>query len=182
MPRPPRTRSDLVVAIALGAVFGVLVRLGDDGSGAVPWIVNIGGPWLVLAFVVGRWAPDRPARTAVAALGSAVVAKYVVQVGQHEIGAASLAARLVAWGCLAVVVGTVLGVAGAADRRGAAWAPAALGLPLVAEALAFLTRLLHGESAQLRYHGQPAGTLVFGLELAAGAAALVVASRRSRRA
>jgi hypothetical protein len=164
--------------------FGVLIRLGDGGTGTVPWIVNVGGPWVVLAFAAGWSARWRPAVSGVACLVSAVLAKYGVQVAQGAIEAGPLGIRLAAWGAAAVAIGAAFGTAGARARRGVAWPWLLVAAVLVAEAGAFLFGVIDGESAELRYDGQPAARRVFVMELAiAGAAswAAVAAAARTRR-
>ncbi len=172
----------MFVAVAVGVVFGGLLRLGDSGPAAVGWVVNIAAPWLAVAFVVGRLSPSvghAVARSS-AALVAAVATKYVVQLAQGDIALESFAVRCLAWGAAALTVSATIAPGGYCSRT-RAWPSLALMGLFALEALAFLTRALSGESAQLRYHGQTAGTVVFAIELTAaltGALAIVLTNRR----
>ncbi|WP_022928526.1 DUF6518 family protein [Patulibacter americanus] len=180
-----RTRAPaggLVVPLAAGAVFGVLARLGDAGAGAVPWTVNIGGPWAVMAFVIGWWARSRSAVAGAVALLAAVGAKYGVQVLQGDIAPGPLAVRLAVWGLASVGVGAVFGGMGSVARRGGSWPWLVVGAVLALEAGSLLSGLIDGESAELRYEGQPAAKRVFAAELGLAGVAWAVAAVQARRA
>jgi hypothetical protein len=168
------TRSDLV-AVLLGVGFGVVVRLGDGMTGMPVWLVNISGPWLVLATAVGASATSVRAGVVRAGLCllAAVLAKYAVQLVQAEIGVTTAAVRVVAWGLGAVIVAAVFGAVGVELRRGRSGWAVLLGLALTIEPLAFLGGGLSGESAHLRYHHQPPATAVFVAELCVGVALAV---------
>jgi hypothetical protein len=164
----------LTCAAIVGVVFGVMIRLGDAGPGVVAWLVNVAGPWFVVAFLAGATATRsrEAAARAVTLLVAAVVAKYAFQLGQHAITTPEAAARVGAWSAAALATGAVFGPAGAALRRdGAAWLVVLAGA-LALEALAFLTGLVDGEGAWLRYQHQPAADAVLLTELAVAALAL----------
>jgi len=165
-----RQRPGLWPFALLGVVFGILIRAGDSASGAVAWLVNIGGPWILLAFLIGAVATDAAAavRGAVVALEVAVVAKYATQLGQGAITLHAAVLRVLVWGLAALGVSLVFAVAGLRSRRRGRYflMPAAA---LSVEAVAFLGGGLRGESAHLRYVGQPAAVAVFASELAVAA-------------
>ena len=110
--------------VAAGVAFGRLIRAGDHAGGAIGWLVNIAGPWLILAFAIGARAPDP--RTAVerstVALIAAVPAKYALQLAQGDITLAHAAVRTLAWSAAAVAVSLVFAPAG---QRRAYWRLAA---------------------------------------------------------
>jgi len=166
----------------LGVAFGILIRAGDSASGVVAWVVNIGGPWILLSFLIGAASMDVGAAVlgSVVALEAAVVAKYATQLGEGAISVHAAALRVIAWGLAALGVSLVFAFAGSRSRQRGLYflLPAAA---FSAEAVAFLAGGLRGESAHLRYVGQPAAVAVFGCELAAAGVlvALTVMSRSS---
>jgi hypothetical protein len=166
--------------VPLGIVFGILIRAGDSASGVVAWVVNIGGPWILLSFLIGAVCTDagRAVLSSVVALEAAVVAKYATQLGEGAITLHAAVLRAVLWGVAALGVSVVFAFAGARSRRCGRYFlfPAAA---LSVEAVAFLAGGLRGESAHLRYVGQPAAVAVFGCELAA-AGVLVAFAMMSR--
>jgi hypothetical protein len=150
-------------------------------GGSVGWIVNIAGPWLVLAFVVGALAPDARAAVvgSVVTLVAAVLAKYALQLGQHDISVAHAGERTLAWGVAAILVSVAFASAGQRIRS-RRWPLLLLAAALAIEALGFLVGPLRGESAHLRYHGQPAAVAVFAGELALACALAAVAATAGR--
>jgi hypothetical protein len=180
----PTGRSRLLwpALLATGIAFGLLIRLGDSGAGPVVWMVNIAGPWFLVAFLVGALAPSARAavtRSAIV-LVAAVLAKYGLQLAQGEIDLGDAVVRVVAWSVGALLVSLVLGSAGFRSRT-AAWPFLLLAALLALEALAFLTGAIDGESAQLRYTGQPAGLAVFVGELTLAVAVAVCGVAACRR-
>jgi hypothetical protein len=118
-------------AVGLGVALGVVsawvdVRAGgleQDGSWrAASMVLNSGSAWAALA-VVGGWLIGRPLAGAVAgtvALVAAVVGYYAFGVlagDRTDVGFAGVSGAVRMWALLAVVVGPVLGLAGALVRR-----------------------------------------------------------------
>jgi hypothetical protein len=118
-------------AVGLGVALGVVsawvdVRAGgleQDGSWrAASMVLNSGSAWAALA-VVGGWLIGRPLAGAVAgtvAVVAAVVGYYAFGVlagDRTDVGFAGVSGAVRMWALLAVVVGPVLGLAGALVRR-----------------------------------------------------------------
>ncbi|HEX5268236.1 MAG TPA: DUF6518 family protein [Acidimicrobiales bacterium] len=151
--------------LGAGAILGVASRLGDDLVGGWAWIANIGGPWLVAAFVLGTLA--RSPRTAAAwgtlALLSAVGSYYTwIALVQDGAGRQHLGWLVALWVVVGAGAGTAFGAAGWAWRTGPG--PARLvGAGLLSSALV-------GEAAVL-LAGESAGVqAVFLAELVVGGA------------
>jgi hypothetical protein len=131
--RASRWLSVVGLAMALGvATAWVDVRAGgleQDGLWrAASMVLNSGSAWAALA-VVGGWLIGRPLAGAVAgtvALVAAVVGYYAFGVlagDRTDVGIAGVSGAVRMWALLAVVVGPVLGLAGALVHR-----PGAVGL------------------------------------------------------
>src|SRR5436190_13017457 len=50
-----RLVASVLVPIGVGVGLGVVSRLGDRLPGGLAWAFNLGGPWLAVAFVLGRY-------------------------------------------------------------------------------------------------------------------------------
>ena len=117
--------------VGLGTALGVATAWVDVGAGgleqdglwrAASMVLNSGSAWAALA-VVGGWLIGRPLAGAVAgtvALVAAVVGYYAFGVlagDRTDVGFAGVSGAVRMWALLAVVVGPVLGLAGALVRR-----------------------------------------------------------------
>lgn len=139
-------------ALLAGVGLGVASRLGDDLAGGWSWVANVGGPWLVLAFVVGAAGPSsrQAAARGAATMACAVGAYYAwIALVQHGAGRHDLAAMAALWAVVGVASGAVFGAAGRSWRAGRR-------LGRLAGA-ALLSAALVGEAALLLPAGQPAG-------------------------
>jgi hypothetical protein len=131
----PGGRLGLVVAV--GLLVGVATQIGQsvlpDG---VSQAANAISPWLLAAFLLGSWMPDR--RWAAAAGFGALVFALVGYYGMVELryGYGASTGSLVFWGLGALVGGPVFGIAGWSWRFDQGWRRAgAIGL-LAAVAIA----------------------------------------------
>jgi hypothetical protein len=117
--------------VGLAMALGVATAWVDVSAGgleqdglwrAASMVLNSGSAWAALA-VVGGWLIGRPLAGAVAgtvALVAAVVAYYAFGVlagDRTDVGFAGVSGAVRMWALLAVVVGPVLGLAGALVRR-----------------------------------------------------------------
>jgi hypothetical protein len=118
-------------AVGFGIALGVATAWIDVRAGgleqdglwrAASMVLNSGSAWAALA-VVGGWLIGRPLAGAVAgtvALVAAVVGYYAFGVlagDRTDVGFAGVSGAVRMWALLAVVVGPVLGLAGALVRR-----------------------------------------------------------------
>jgi hypothetical protein len=168
----------MATAIASGALLGVCARLGDHLPGVFPWLANIGGPWLLVAFAVGRRNGSWPVESAAAALLAAVAAKYLLQHVEGGFSALHAIRRAAAWSVPAAGLGAAGGWLGGRWNKRPRTVAMLLSLALVIEAAGLLSGVIRAESAELRYSGQAAGTAVLTLELVIGLVGIVVASTR----
>ncbi len=173
-------RHDGLIVLISGAALGIVSRLGDGLPPALVWLVNIGGPWLAVAFAMGARGrtPRGGAIQGGITLVSAVIGYYGwMHVVEHEANLAYLRHIAAYWLAVAVAGGALFGVAGAVWRRREGW-------PRVG-AVALLSAALAGESALvlLRALGSPdpGQKVVMGIELAV-ALGLPWALLRERRA
>jgi hypothetical protein len=142
----------VALALGAGAALGVLSRLGDH---LLPepytWFVDLGGPWLAVAFAVGaavrsvRWGALAGVLALLAAVASYYGATYLVDeplTGGRTIPNPNLVAP---WVVLALIGGPLFGLAGAAWREGRGrWRVLAVAL---------LSGALAGEGAALLLRG-----------------------------
>lgn len=142
----PLVPRDLLVALALGAGWGLLCWWGDGSSlQFVRGLANTAGPWILLAFAAGarsREAAPGALLGAVALL--AAIGGYYLSVELFDADGAADRISLEAgrsWAFAALPVGAFFGLCGAAWRSGFV-APVALGLlgaALFGEGLILLT-------------------------------------------
>jgi hypothetical protein len=165
----------LVAAITAGTLLGVCARLGDFLPGVFPWLANIGGPWLLLAFAIGRRSGGQPMGSAAAALLAAVAAKYAIQHLEGGFSALHAMRRAAEWSFPAIGVGAAYGWLGGRSSQRPRMAMTLLSLSLMIEAVGLLSRVIPAESADLRYSGQVAGTTVLTIELVIGLIGVIIA-------
>lgn len=169
----------MLLALAAGMAWGAFCAWGDlQGLGFIGGVANTGGPWLLLAFIVGTRTRSLASGLAAGALVLAVsVAAYYATHGFGEQAAnRNDALGRDAWLPVAMLGGALLGGAGRLSQieRGA-WlrivAVSAVGGALVAEALLILNE-----------NGTPdPGLRLFALtELLLGAAIPLVLLRSAR--
>jgi hypothetical protein len=168
----------MATAIASGALLGVCARLGDHLPGIFPWLANIGGPWLLVAFVVGRRTGSWPVQSAAATLLAAVGAKYLFQHIEGGFSALHALRRAAVWSIPAASLGSAGGWLGGRRNERPRMAAMLMSVALVIEASGLLSGVIRGESAELRYSGQAAGTAVLTLEFVIGFVGIIVASTR----
>lgn len=170
----------VLLAIVVGIGLGVAGQTGSDLHPGMRWVVALGAPWLVTAFVAGALVGDR-ARGAVVGAGALVVGTlvyYAIRVllgAGTAFGAGPLAAQgaaIVAGWCTASVGGgAAFGFAGAAWRRGGSVANVV--------AAAVVGGALVGEGLLLAHEWSGRGPrVVLGAEIVAGALAPFVLTRR----
>lgn len=170
----------VALAVVVGAALGVAGQTGSDLHPGMRWVVALGVPWLVTAFVAGALLGGR-LRGAFAGATALVVGTLIYYAlrlalgGGGPLGGGVLdmrgAAVVVGWCAAAVAGGAVFGAAGAMWRSGGAGAHMA-GAALVSGALAGEALLLTQEWA-----GRGA-RLVLAAELAVGALAPFLITRR----
>jgi len=152
-----------LLALGGGLALGIVSRLGDGLPPALAWLVNIGGPWLALAFALGALAgaPRRGLVYGIVTLVSAVAGYYGwMHVVEGQANLAYLVHIAAFWLAVALVGGAVFGLAGAAWRGGRWW-------PRVIAA-ALLSATLAGESVDLLARPYDAAQkAVIGIELLA---------------
>lgn len=168
----------IATAIAGGALLGICARLGDHLPGVVAWLANIGGPWLLVAFAVGRRNCGRSVESAAATLLAAVAAKYLLQYVEGGFSALHAIHRAAAWSVPAAGLGAAGGWLGDRWNERPRMAAMLLSVAFVIEAVGLLSGVIRGESAELRYSGQPAGTAVLTLELVIGLVGIIAAGTR----
>ena len=107
------------VVVVVGAVLGISSELAGDLPRPWYFAAQLGAPWLVAAFLVAR-ACRRPWTGAL--VGVAVVGTGLLVVAIHRTLAFGSHYRaggdLIAWAVVAVVMGSVLGAAGAGTHDG----------------------------------------------------------------
>jgi Family of unknown function (DUF6518) len=183
-------------AVALGGVWGWFCWWGDHQNQWVAVMTNIGGPWLLLAFLMGMWASQVVEGGFLGALmlATAVFAYY----GAYEITRGGsyptadsryLLGHGIAWVPVAAVGGVGFGVAGSLWRFGNDWQrPASVALlagALIAEAILNIddigtyNRINAGHMAVIALEGVvgialPFFLLIRGRELATGLAMMLV--------
>lgn len=136
----------MLLAVACGLAWGAFCAWGDlQGLGFIGGVANTGGPWLLLAFVVGMRTRGLASGVAAGALVLVVsVAAYYIahDFGEQNAGRNGALGRD-AWLPVAVVGGALLGGAGRVSQGAySGWvrvaAVAIAGGALVAEALLIL--------------------------------------------
>jgi hypothetical protein len=153
----------------------VVSRLGDRLGGGFAWAFNIGGPWLAVAFVLGRYGRsfrDAAFRGALV-LVTAVISYYAfVRFVEHLPGhlyrnyrSPSRLMTLVtggpAWIPIAIIGGALLGVSGLGSRSS--------GRAVVrVVSVALMSGVLAGEGLLWLVRRGNAGDFVFALEMVVG--------------
>jgi len=145
-------------ALLAGTLWGVLCWLGDGAPSPYSGFFNLGGPWLLLAWLIGCWAGSNPrgALCGGLALAAGVLAYYAVYtsgitVGGQESRVYDPESR--AWLLLAALSGPVFGAAGAWSRSAGRWLRIG-GVTIVAAAL--LAEAAYYFQAQMIIHqGSP---------------------------
>lgn len=151
-------------AVLGGVALGVVSRYGDRLDSQFAWVLNIGGPWLVLAFVAGVIArrPRAGAEAGAALQTIAVGVYYVLAPTFHAAHEVDAVVRLtILWGLVGAVGGAALGWAGATWRTHSG--------SVRAVAVALLAGVLLGEGVLLFARPGRAGAKIFFLEIAVGA-------------
>lgn len=127
------------LAALAGALWGVLGWLGDGAPSPYSAFFNLGGPWLLFAWLLGRWTGRNPlgALCGGLALAAAVLAYYTAYTSGLTVG--GLEARVYdpesrAWLLLAALSGPAFGAAGAWSRSSSQWLRCAA-VTLIASAL-----------------------------------------------
>jgi len=170
----------VALAVVVGVALGIVGQTGSDLHPGMRWVVALGVPWLVTAFVAGALLGGRVrgAFAGATALVVGTLAYYALRVllgGGGPLELEGLALRggpvVIGWCVAAVFGGAVFGLAGALWRRGGTVAHVA-GAALVSGALVGEALLLIGEWA-----GRGA-RLVLTAELALGAALPFLITRR----
>jgi len=168
------------VAVAVGVALGVAGQTASDLHPGLRWVVALGVPWLVTAFLAGAIVGDRWRGALAGALALVVgtFAYYALRVtlgGGGPLAAGGELLRgapvVIGWCVASLGGGAAFGLAGAEWRRGGALATVA-GSALVSGALIGEALLLAGEWA-----GRGA-RVVLAAELIAGVALAFVLARR----
>lgn len=131
----------LILASSLGIALGFASRAIDHVPLHLDWVGNIGGVWLVAAFLAGALAGGRwtSLLAGSVSLGSGIVAYYLYKAAEGTFGPMAQLA-LPVWLVLAVVAGAIYGWLGGwwavtVDRR---LPSALLSLSLLLEAMFFV--------------------------------------------
>jgi len=169
----------VLLAIGVGLVLGTAAQMGPVLHPALRWVVALGVPWLVAAFVAGALVGD-PARGALAGAAALVFGTLVYYANRVGDGGGAIqgvvlplrgAPVVIGWCAAAAGGGALFGLLGAWWRRGGSLAflvgTALVSGALVGEAL-LLTQEWSGRAAQL----------VLTAELAAGTALPFLLTRR----
>jgi len=133
-----------LLALGSGCALGIVSRLGDWLPPALAWLVNIGGPWLALAFALGALTRSvcQGALYGALALIGAVVGYYGwMHIVERQANLAYLTSIAAVWFAVAIVGGAVFGTAGA-SWRARRWWRGAIGVALLSGALAGESLLL----------------------------------------
>jgi hypothetical protein len=146
------------LTIAAGVFVGTAGWASDHGPRLFDWAGAVAAVWLIGAFAVGALAGDAR-RAALAGAGAMVVGVATYYALFHPM-CGLLLVVIAGWSLFGIGVGSVLGWAGDAWRRGHAQAA---GVALLAGAMAGEAILLLGH-----WHERPA-RLVLGAQLALGA-------------
>jgi hypothetical protein len=130
-------RRGLVGALIAGLVLGIGTRLVYKLPSELWWLARIGGPWLAVAFAVGRSTRrplDGALMGAVCLVAATLVYYAIMGLVQHAYETSPLG---LAWLFVAVPAGLAFGALGAAIRRPGLRVPAAatLSAAFAAEAL-----------------------------------------------
>jgi hypothetical protein len=171
----------VLLATVVGLALGTAGQMGPELHPALHWVVALGVPWLVAAFVAGALVGDR-GRGALAGAVALVFGTLVYYANRVGFGAGAIdgisvplrgAPVVVGWCAAAAGGGALFGLLGAWWRRGSPLAEVAgtavISGALVGEAL-LLTHEWSGRAAQL----------VLTAELAAGAGLPFLLTRRHR--
>ncbi len=113
-----------LLALWSGCALGIVSRLGDWLPPALAWLVNIGGPWLALAFALGALTRSvcQGALYGAFALIGAVVGYYGwMHIVERQANLAYLTSIAAVWFAVAIVGGAVFGTAGASWRARRWW-------------------------------------------------------------
>jgi hypothetical protein len=145
--RPDSTRRWVATAVAVGVVLAGFSVLADGviPSRTVVILGNVASPWAIVAFAVGRTSPSarRGALTGALTLSIGVVGYYLAQAARlttltvdEPLTVNDLNPTHVVWLLVAVTIGSVMGLAGAASKwiRPPIAAGVALSAALIAEA------------------------------------------------
>ena len=132
----------LAWAIVIGLLLGTLSRYSSRLTPSLGWLGNVGAPWLLVSFFVGRSC--RSVRIAVVCgavtLAAAAVAHYVgYRLARFGVDSEFLRYPLSLWVVVGAVAGGLLGVLGFIVRHGSSvagmWSTGALMACLAGEAL-----------------------------------------------
>ena len=124
-----------VRALLGGVLLGLISRYTGSLSGPIRWLGNAGAPWLLVAFLVGRW--ELSARTAARSGALALVAAAISHYLPYRIAAGWSPIRwwVVLWVGFGAVAGALLGYAG---WRRDAWSNSFACAAFAAEAILLL--------------------------------------------
>jgi hypothetical protein len=167
----------LALAAGSGIALGAAARLGIHVGTAAGWLLRLGGPWLLVPFLIGALlrAPRRAAAAGAVAMIAAVTTYYVLKVGVEHHATRRYGTEMIAlWGTIGALAGAAFGVLGAFTRtlRGGG---RAISVALVSGALA-------GEALLMLHTGQQPHVAqeADAIELVAAAALPLLFVRRAR--